>query len=516
MWNIAEPLSPSSWLNAHEPISRFVSRTWMRHRERLRCRAPASEEALDLVGAHRAVLVARQPRDLGVRVPAHGSRAGCRGDVAPEHDERALDAAPETSADGAIRAGARYTIARMRRWSEVAERVAATTRTSEKTALLADYLALARRRRAADRGRVPHRPAVPRGRPAHDRHRLGDDRGRRRGRSRAPTATRSAAAYDRFSDISAAVGDVLPRPATRRTRPAQPSLAEVAATFEAIEAGVRPGREGRRCSRPCSPGPTRGRRAAIVKVLSGELRIGLREGLRRGGAREGVRPPARRREAGGDAHRRHRPHRDARPRRTGSAARELALFHPLKFMLASPAEDAAEILAAARARPSGSRTSTTASAPSCTGAATRSASTRATCTTSAASSRRSSRRARDLPWAGILDGELLAWSDGVVLPFLQLQARLGRKDPSAKILDEVPVIYVALDVLGMDRDADDRRSTPLLDGPLTERAAPARDARACRSPTEGGRFALAPRVGRLDRRRSRRRSPRPGRGATRA
>ena len=29
----------------------------------------------------------------------------------------------------------------MRRWSELAERVAATTRTSEKTALLADYLA---------------------------------------------------------------------------------------------------------------------------------------------------------------------------------------------------------------------------------------------------------------------------------------------------------------------------------------------------------------------------------------
>jgi hypothetical protein len=28
----------------------------------------------------------------------------------------------------------------MRRWSELAERLAATTRTSEKTALLADYL----------------------------------------------------------------------------------------------------------------------------------------------------------------------------------------------------------------------------------------------------------------------------------------------------------------------------------------------------------------------------------------
>ena len=34
-----------------------------------------------------------------------------------------------------------YTIALMRRWSEVADAVAATTKTSEKTAILADYLA---------------------------------------------------------------------------------------------------------------------------------------------------------------------------------------------------------------------------------------------------------------------------------------------------------------------------------------------------------------------------------------
>src|SRR5689334_3817209 len=37
-------------------------------------------------------------------------------------------------------AGKRYTIARVHRWSELAERVAATTRTSEKTGLLAGYL----------------------------------------------------------------------------------------------------------------------------------------------------------------------------------------------------------------------------------------------------------------------------------------------------------------------------------------------------------------------------------------
>ena len=29
MWNSAEPLSPSSCENAHDPMSRFVSRTWM-------------------------------------------------------------------------------------------------------------------------------------------------------------------------------------------------------------------------------------------------------------------------------------------------------------------------------------------------------------------------------------------------------------------------------------------------------------------------------------------------------
>src|SRR5213595_3026239 len=55
-----------------------------------------------------------------------------------EERRGARSAARETTREGAFRS--RYTIAAMRRWSEVAERVAATTRTSEKTALLADYL----------------------------------------------------------------------------------------------------------------------------------------------------------------------------------------------------------------------------------------------------------------------------------------------------------------------------------------------------------------------------------------
>ena len=34
-------------------------------------------------------------------------------------------------------------------------------------------------------------------------------------------------------------------------------------------------------------------------------------------------------------------------------------------------------------------------------------------------------RPRPLAWDGILDGEILAWKDGLVLPFIALQARLG-------------------------------------------------------------------------------------------
>ena len=77
--------------------------------------------------------------------------------------------------------------------------------------------------------------------------------------------------------------------------------------------------------------------------------------------------------------------------------------------------------------------------------------------------------ARGLAWDGILDGEILAWRDGTVLPFIALQARLGRKSPSAAIRAEVPVIYVAFDVLGLGRAAATRRSSALLREPLEDR-----------------------------------------------
>ncbi|MBV9524539.1 MAG: ATP-dependent DNA ligase [Candidatus Dormibacteraeota bacterium] len=64
----------------------------------------------------------------------------------------------------------------------------------------------------------------------------------------------------------------------------------------------------------------------------------------------------------------------------------------------------------------------------------------------------------------ILDGEVLAFHDGRVMPFQALQTRLGRVSPDATLMAQVPVVYVAWDVLVDGADV-------LLDAPLRERRA---------------------------------------------
>lgn len=58
--------------------------------------------------------------------------------------------------------------------------------------------------------------------------------------------------------------------------------------------------------------------------------------------------------------------------------------------------------------------------------------------------------AAELPDGTVVDGEILPWLDGRVLPFTELQKRIGRKNLSAKILSEIPVILQAYDILEMD------------------------------------------------------------------
>jgi DNA ligase-1 len=54
--------------------------------------------------------------------------------------------------------------------------------------------------------------------------------------------------------------------------------------------------------------------------------------------------------------------------------------------------------------------------------------------------------ARKLPDC-VLDGEILAWKDGRVMPFAALQKRLGRKNPGKKVMADSPVIFLGFDLL---------------------------------------------------------------------
>jgi DNA ligase 1 len=62
----------------------------------------------------------------------------------------------------------------------------------------------------------------------------------------------------------------------------------------------------------------------------------------------------------------------------------------------------------------------------------------------------------------MLDGEIIAVRDGRVLPFRTLQARLQRKEIDASLLAEVPLQYVVFDITAIDDEF-------LLDHPLEER-----------------------------------------------
>lgn len=64
--------------------------------------------------------------------------------------------------------------------------------------------------------------------------------------------------------------------------------------------------------------------------------------------------------------------------------------------------------------------------------------------------------AESLPDGTVLDGEILPWIDDQVMPFTELQKRIGRKNLSAKILAEVPVILQVYDIL--ETEARDIRS----------------------------------------------------------
>jgi DNA ligase-1 len=128
----------------------------------------------------------------------------------------------------------------------------------------------------------------------------------------------------------------------------------------------------------------------------------------------------------------------------------LRIFHPLGFMLASPAESAEEALsyfehASIEDKYDGIR----AQAHVSDGEVRFFSRTRDEITESFPELPDA---LAGLPRDTILDGEIVAWSygkqgEGRALPFSALQQRLGRKKVSAELRRRVPVVYLAFDVL---------------------------------------------------------------------
>ena len=350
----------------------------------------------------------------------------------------------------------------MRRWAETAERIGATRATSEKAAIVAEYL-----RSLKDRD-LAIAAVFLSGRPFPER----DQRKTGLGWRAITTVVQEVAgaddgamgrAYDRSSDVGTAVADLLSEVGHQPVAETPLKLVEAAAAFDTL-AGTR-GRDAKAAIfaellRRVDPLSAR----YLTAILGGELRIGLREGhLQKGLAAAFEQELAEVQWAdmltGDIGH-------TAQLARAGELeSASLSLFHPLKSMLASPVADEAEALG--RLAPpvwvedkydgiraqlhrqgdevrifSRDLNDITRGFPEVVEAA------------------------RAVAWEGILDGEILAWKDGAVLPFLQLQTRIGRVKPSAEVLAEVPVIYVAFDVLALGEGAPPE---PLLREPLRER-----------------------------------------------
>lgn len=69
--------------------------------------------------------------------------------------------------------------------------------------------------------------------------------------------------------------------------------------------------------------------------------------------------------------------------------------------------------------------------------------------------------ARRLPAGTVLDGEILAYAEGSPRPFADLQRRIGRDRRVREVADDVPVVFIAYDLL--EDEGNDIRAWPLRD-----------------------------------------------------
>jgi DNA ligase-1 len=199
----------------------------------------------------------------------------------------------------------------------------------------------------------------------------------------------------------------------------------------------------------------------VVKIISGEMRIGLSEGLVEAAIAEAFGQPVTKVKGvhliTGDIG-----ETAVRIKRGLIETSNVTLFQPIRFMLASPVEAAAEAFERMGAEKvwteekydgvrcqlhhadgrvelfSRDLKETTSAFPEL------------------------AEHAARLGHAVLFDGEVLAHRDGRVLRFFELQHRLGRKRVTAELRGEVPVVLVIFDLLYLD-------GRSLLDEPLEAR-----------------------------------------------
>ena len=372
----------------------------------------------------------------------------------------------------------------MLNFAEIADRIAATTKKTEKTALLAEYLkSIPGEEAAVAAVFFSGRPF-----PAWDETTLqvgGSLLWRLVAELSGNTEHELATAYRTHGDLGAVAGAVLPEQNVTDSsgRPHRPS--EIQRRFREIATARGPVAKGvlvRQLLSEHSPLEAK----YIVKIMTGDLRIGLKESLveeaiakayAHVGAGVHARPSQSRAtfEEGklkdvqranmllGDIGETLRLAAEGR-----LAEAKMRLFHPVGFMLASPAESAEDALSYFQDALLEDKYDGIRAQAHCSGDTVRLFSrTRDEITESFPEL---SEALAGLTQDAILDGEIVAWSyllgeqnePGRALPFSALQQRLGRKKVSQKLMRQVPVAYLVFDLLYAGGEL-------LIDRPLRER-----------------------------------------------
>jgi DNA ligase 1 len=334
--------------------------------------------------------------------------------------------------------------------AEAGERIAATTKKLEKIAIVAEYL----KARSPEEASVSAVFLSGRSFPVCEETTL-QVGGRVLWRIVAELSGKSeaelTAAYRQRGDLGAVAGDVLPE----RRRDAALNVLQVESKFREIATARGPAIKAAMTRELLSQAiPLEAK--YIVKIMTGDLRIGLKESLVEEAIAKAFGGTL------GEVQRANMLLGDIGETLKLAVANQLGaakmrLFHPLGFMLASAAESAEEALsyfenALVEDKYDGVR----AQAHCSSGEVRIFSRTRDEITESFP----------ELPDAlagltedAVLDGEIVAWSYedpdespgnsavGQALPFSALQQRLGRKQVSEKLMRQVPVAYLVFDVL---------------------------------------------------------------------